>query len=172
MASKPVAPMDFTAEIKLDGINPYVMVSAARARRIQRDWKRPMPVLLQVNGKPDPPWRVNMMPVGEGRFHLHLAGAVRKACGVQVGDRVTISARFDETYRSGPQHEVPHELAAGLGGDAAARSRWESLAPSLQKEILCYLSRLKSEQARRRNIDLALRALSGQRVRFLARDWN
>lgn len=66
--------MNFKAEIKLNGINPYVLVSASRAQRIQAGWKKPMPVLVQVNGKPEQTWGVNMMPVGDGAFYLYLGG--------------------------------------------------------------------------------------------------
>ena len=66
--------MKFTAQIELRGINPYVMVSEARAQQIRPDWKRPIPVMVQVNGQPEPPARVNMMPTGDGSFLLYLNG--------------------------------------------------------------------------------------------------
>jgi hypothetical protein len=98
--------MKFTAKILLKGINPYVLVSAARAARIKKNWKKPMPILVQVNGKPEPAWRINMMPAGDGSFYLYLAGVVRKASGTQVGDRVEISIAFDGGYKNGPQHNT------------------------------------------------------------------
>lgn len=164
--------MPFKAKIKLRDINPYVMVSAARARRIKADWKRPMPVRIQVNGKPDPAWQVNMMPAGDGRFYLYLDGVVRKASGTEVGDTVDVSIIFDPAYRSGPQHEMLPDFALRLDADLLVKSRWESLAPSLQKEVLRYLANLKSDAARQRNIDRAIRVLGGAKERFLARDWN
>lgn len=164
--------MEFRAEIRLEGLNPYVQVSAARAQRLQRDWRRPMPVTVQVNGQPEPPWRINMMPVGDGSFRLYLAGAVRQASGTQVGDRVVVRLHFDDHYRGGPQHELPAELAAVLDGDAAANARWQALAPSRRKEILRYLAGLKSASARERHIAQTLRVLRGERLRFMARDWN
>jgi hypothetical protein len=45
------------------------------------------------------------------------------------------------------------------------------LVPSRQKEILRYFSSLKSDAARARNVDRAMRVLSGQRERFMARSW-
>jgi Domain of unknown function (DUF1905)/Bacteriocin-protection, YdeI or OmpD-Associated len=164
--------MKFTAEIKLNGINPYVLVSTARAQRIKPAWKKPMPVLVQVNGQPAVPWRVNMMPMGDGAFYLYLAGDVREASGTRVGDKVSISVTFDENYKSGPQHDMPPEFAARLDGDALAKAQWDRLAPSLRKEILRYLATLKSEEAMGRNIDRAIRVLGGAKERFMARDWN
>jgi hypothetical protein len=164
--------MKFTAKILLKGINPYVLVSAARAARIKKNWKKPMPILVQVNGKPEPAWRINMMPAGDGSFYLYLAGVVRKASGTQVGDRVEISIAFDGGYKNGPQHNMPADFATQLASNSTIQARWETLSPSLKKEILRYLAKLKSEEARARNIERAIRVLGGAQERFMARDWN
>jgi hypothetical protein len=164
--------MKFKAKIELQGINPYVMVSAARTRRIKAGWKRPLPVLIQVNGKPDPAWPVNMMPAGDGRFYLYLDGGVRKASATDVGDTVEVSIVFDDAYRTGPQHEMLPAFASHLDRDHLAKARWDDLPPSLKKEILRYLANLKSDAARQRNVERAIRVLGGAKERFLARDWN
>ncbi len=164
--------MKFSAKIKRRGINPYVMVSRARAQRIKAGWKRPMPVLVQVNGKPDPAWPINMMPVGDGSFILYLDGSVRTASGTEVGDTVDVSIVFDPAYSSGPQHEMLPEFASSLGKNPLASARWESLPPSLKKEVLRYLATLKSDEARHRNVERAIRVLGGAKERFLAREWN
>src|SRR3569623_2397164 len=149
--------MIFTAQIEIRGINPYVLVSAKRAQEIKAGWKKPMPVRLQVTGEPRPARRINMMPVGDGSFYLYLDGEVRKASGTQVGDTVEVSVTFDAGYRPGPQHDMLPAFAERLSKDALARARWESLVPSLQKEILRYLANLKSEDTRHRNIERAIR---------------
>lgn len=164
--------MKFTARIELRGINPYVMVSEARAQQIRPDWKRPIPVTVQVNGQPEPPARVNMMPAGDGSFLLYLDGAIRKASATTVGDTVEVSLAFDDSYRGGPAHAMPAEFAARLDANPVAKARWDQLSPSLQKEMLRYLTRLKSDAARTRNIEQALNVLNGAKVRFMARAWN
>ena len=164
--------MKFTARIELRGINPYVMVSEARAQQIRPDWKRPIPVTVQVNGQPEPPARVNMMPAGDGSFLLYLDGSIRKASGTKVGDTVDVTVAFDDRYRGGPAHAIPAEFAARLDANPVAKARWDQLAPSLQKEILRYFARLKSDAARSRNIDQALNVLNGAKARFMARPWN
>lgn len=164
--------MDFRAKIELRGINPYVLVSPARAERIKAGWKKPMPVLVRVNGQPDPAWRVNMMPAGDGSFYLYLDGVVRKASGTDVGDMVDVSVVFDAAYQGGPQHEMLPEFAARLDENPSAKARWDGLTPSLQKEILRYLANLKSDAARQRNVERAVAVLGGAKERFLARDWN
>lgn len=164
--------MKFTAVIQLKGINPYVVVSAARASRIKPGWKRAMPVLIQINALPDPAWHINMMPVGDGSFYLYLDAKVRQASDTGVGDKVEVTIDFDEGYRGGPQHDMLPDLASQLAEQTAARETWDSLAPSLQKEILRYLAALKSDAARQRNVQRAMRVLGGAKERFMARDWN
>jgi hypothetical protein len=164
--------MKFTAEILLRGINPYVMVSAERANQIKVDWKRAMPVVIRINGQPESGWHINMMPVGNGCFYLYLDATVRQASGTGVGDTVEVAVDFDEGYRSGPQHDMLPDFAAQLADQPAAKERWDSLTPSLQKEVLRYLAGLKSEEARQRNIQRAMRVLLGANERFMARDWN
>src|SRR5689334_4525566 len=94
--------MRFKATIEIRGINPYVLVSAARAQKIKASWKKPMPVLVRINGKPNEPWHINMMPVGDGSFYLYLHGDVRKASKTKVGDRADIEVEFDDGYKGGP----------------------------------------------------------------------
>jgi hypothetical protein len=46
------------------------------------------------------------------------------------------------------------------------------LIPSRRKEILRYLSWLKSEEARERNVAKVIRVLSGSKERYMARSWS
>jgi hypothetical protein len=48
--------------------NPYVLVSAEQAQSLKPEWRKPMPVIIQVNNKPAIPWKNNMVPVGKKRF--------------------------------------------------------------------------------------------------------
>ena len=52
-----------------------------------------------------------------------------------------------------------------------AMKNWKALIPSRKKEILRYFSRLKSPDARARNLARALHVLSGETDRFMARTW-
>ena len=162
----------FSAVIKIHGVNPYVLVSATRAAKLKPHWRKPMPVLVRIDGKPEEPWSINMMPVGDGSFRLYLHEKVRKASSTGVGDRVEVEVRFDAEYRGGPAHPMPASLRTALKKNPLARQNWEALIPSRKKEILRYFAALKSAEARERNLARALQALSGQPVRFMARSWN
>jgi uncharacterized protein YdeI (YjbR/CyaY-like superfamily) len=52
-----------------------------------------------------------------------------------------------------------------------AMKNWKALIPSRKKEILRYFSRLRSPDARARNLSKALHVLSGEMGRFMARAW-
>ena len=164
--------LKFVASIQIVGVNPYVLVSARRASALKPNWRKPMPVLIRVNGKPERPWSINMMPVGDGSFRLYLHGTVRKASGTGVGDRVHVEATYHSAYKNGPQHTMPAWFRNALNKNPAAKANWQKLIPSRKKEILRYFAGLKSQVARERNLARALGALSGKPVRFMARSWS
>ena len=161
----------FTAVMKIRGGNPFILVSASRANAIKLGWRKPLPVLVRVNGKPANAWRINMMPVGNGSFYLFLHGDIRKASGTAVGDRVRVEIDFDASYRNGPQHPMPRWFKRALAGNPQAMKSWMALIPSRKKEILRYFSRVNSPEARDRNLARALRVLSGDAGRFMGRAW-
>jgi hypothetical protein len=164
--------LKFRAPIEIRGINPYVAVSAARAARLKPDWRGPMPVRVQINAKPETPWRINMMPARDGSFFLYLHESVRKDSATKVGDVVRVALDFDEDYRGGPADPMPRWFSTALNRNSAAKKGWTALPPSRQKEILRYFARLKSEEARARNLEKALHVLAGGRARFMARAWS
>ena len=162
----------FRSAIEINGINPYVPVSPKRAVRIRKEWRKPLPVRIRVNGKPETPWRINLMPMGDGGFYLYLHGDVRKASGTKVGDVVAVEIEFDDEYKSGPTLPMPSWFGDALNRHPTAKQGWKKLTPSRQKEILRYLSRLKSSDAQTRNVHRAIHVLSGGSGRFMARSWN
>ena len=162
----------FCGVIEMKGINPFVRVSAERAARIREGWRKPLPVLVRVNGKPEKPWRINMMPVGDGSFYLYLHGNVRKASGTMAGDKVTVELEFDGEYKNGPMHSMPSWFRAALAKNLRAGETWEALSPSRKKELLRYFAGLKSTDAQARNLERAMNVLSGGKARFMGRAWN
>ena len=162
----------YRTRIDINGINPFVPVEPEQAHSLREGWRKPMPVRVQINGAPEAPWRINMMPRGDGGFFLYLHGIVREAAaGVRVGDEVEVSVAFDEDYRGGPAHAMPEAFEQGLARDPAVAGAWEALPPSLQKEILRRFDSVKSEAAKTRNIQDALVVLGGAEGRFMARAW-
>lgn len=148
--------------MEIRGINPFVLVSAARAQRIKAAWRKSLPVLVRVNGEPSAkPWRINMMPAGDGSFYLYLHGSVRRASNTKVGDRVRVEVAFDAAYRGGPA-PMPKEFRAALARDSVAARAWKALTPSRKKEVVRYIASLKSAESRTRNIVKFVAQLSGR----------
>jgi Domain of unknown function (DUF1905)/Bacteriocin-protection, YdeI or OmpD-Associated len=167
-----VSRTSFYAVIRILNGNPFVYVGPARATDIKPGWRKPLPVLVRINGRPvEKPWRINMMPIGGGDFYLYLHGDVRRASNTKVGDKVRVDVQFDSAYRNGPMHPMPSWFRIPLARNAQAKKGWDNLIPSRQKELLRYFSWLKSPQARERNVDRALHVLSGKGGRFMARSW-
>jgi uncharacterized protein DUF1905/bacteriocin resistance YdeI/OmpD-like protein len=150
-----------------------VCVRERRTRQgIKPGWRKPLPVLIRINGKPtEQPWRINMMPIGKGDFYLYLHGDVRRASDTKVGDNVRVQVRFDAAYRNGPMHPMPSWFRVPLSKNAKAKTAWDGLIPSRKKEVLRYFSWLKSPDACARNVARALHVLSGKKGRFMGRPW-
>ncbi len=166
-----MAILRFTGKIKIIGVNPYLLVSATRAKQIKAGWRKPMPVLMRINGTPKTPWKINMMPTGKGSFYLYLHGEVRKASKTKVGDTIEAEVWFDSSYRNGPQHPIPAQLKKAFKEQPIVKKNWDVLTPSRQKEVLRYLSHLKSPEALERNIAKVITVLSGPEERFMGRTW-
>lgn len=162
----------FRSEIAINGINPYVLVSAKRAARLRKGWRKPLPVRVRINGLPEKPWRINLMPVGDGSFYLYLHGDVRKVSSAKIGDKVSVELEFDDKYRGGPAHPMSPTFRTALNTNQGAMQAWRALIPSRQKEILRYFSHLKSSEARARNLQRVIHVLSGGKARFMGRSWN
>ena len=166
------AAIEFTSRIEITGINPYVRVLSEVATALQSGWRRPMPVLVWIVGGSAAPWRTNIMPTGDGDFLLYLHGRMRRDSRTAVGDEVVIGLSFDAQYRGGPTQDAPEWFRTALDDDATARSNWNELTPSRQKEVVRYLANLRSDAARARNLDRVMRMLGGESGHYMGRDWS
>lgn len=165
-----MATLRISSRLLIVGVNPYVLLSAEDVMRLKKRWRRPMPVKFQINNSKRS-WRVNLMPVGNGSFRLYLNGEIREACHLKVGCALNISAQFDEKYRNGPLQRMPLWFSGPLAKNPRSQLGWNHLSPSRKKEILRYFARLKSEEAKERNLNRALHVLAGEQGRFMGREW-
>jgi hypothetical protein len=147
------------------------MVRAEQANTLKADWRRPMPVLVRLNGGPRTRWRTNMMPTGHGAYLLYLHGAMREVSGTSVGDVVSVELSFDHDYRGGPAQDAPQWLLSALELEPVALSNWMALSPSRQKEVVRYLSTLRSPEAKERNLTRVMWVLGGGTGRYMGREW-
>lgn len=157
--------------VRIRGINPYVVVNERESAKLKPGWRKPLPVLMRINGKPSKACSTNMMPVGDGDFYLYLNGPMRKAATASVGDIVQVEIEFNSKYRNGPQHPMPRWFRQTLKEHPKASKNWLALVPSRKREVLRYFAQLKSQEARDRNLERAIHVLSGHTARFMARTW-
>ena len=96
-----------------------------------------------------------------GAWRLYINGPMLKAAGIGVGDMANIEIEFDPDPREVP---MPGRFGEALKNDPTARTEFEKLSPSRQKEILRYLGHLKSEDSLKRNVEKILSQLAGKPV--------
>src|SRR5690242_14804303 len=122
----------FSATVYKIDINPYVKVPDRILQKLCRDAGKetgPIPVKGTLRGKPF----VATVVKFRGLWRLYLNTPMRRAAGVEVGDKVTVGVRYDKTPRTVP---APRKFTLALSKNKRAKEAFEKLAPSRQKEIL------------------------------------
>lgn len=155
----------FKAKIYIIGINPFVLLPMeALAQLFIQAGKSKGPI--QIKGTLDGhPFKQNLVKYSD-KWRLYLNTPMRKAAGKEVGDFVEVQIAFDPSPRIIPMHP---KLQIALKKNKEAMEVYQSLSPSLQKEILRYINALKTEMAINKNIKKAIAFLLGKE-RFIGRD--
>lgn len=155
----------FSAEIELLGINPFVFLPEHVLRSIfiqaKKD-KGKIPVKIKIEGHEF----IQTLIKYNGHWRLYLNTPMRKAANKTVGDTAIFEVRFDPEKRMAPIHP---KFIMALKENPEAKEIFDNLRPSLQLEIVRYLSRLKTEESIDRNVVRAINFLLG-RQRFIGRD--
>lgn len=148
----------FPAKIEIIGINPFVHLpeNVLTSIFIQagRD-KGKIPVKIKIDGFEFTQTLVKY----SGHWRLYLNTPMRRTARKEVGD----SAVFEIEYDPGERKLLPPpELVAALKENKGCEKTFDGLAPSLQQEIIRYLSFLKTEKAIENNIDRITSYLQGK----------
>ncbi len=94
-----------------------------------------------------------LVGLGGGSAYISINTKRMKQLGVQKGDEVHVSLELDQsTYGM----EMPHELAELLAQDEAGNQRFHMLTAGKQRNIIHYVSMVRSSQLR---IDRAIRLI-------------
>ena len=155
----------FTAEIEIIGINPFVYLpdSVLKAIFIQAGKEKgKIPVKMKIDGHEFPQTLIKY----SGHWRLYLNTPMRQAAKKEVGDKAVFEIRFDPEERIIPIHP---KFTKALQENKDAQKIFDSLRPSLQLEIVRYLSFLKTEESIDRNVSKAINFLLGKQ-RFIGRD--
>lgn len=156
----------FTTKIDIIGVNPFVRPPDEMLHEIFNDAgkdKSPIPVRGTINGVPFQQSLVRY----QGDWRLYINNVMAKNSGLKysgsisaiVGSQVQVRLEYDGepvTYSMVPAFQE------ALDGDERARNAYDLLTPGRQKEILRYLSFMKTEASLRRNVDRILKHLRGE----------
>ncbi|MBS1488691.1 MAG: YdeI/OmpD-associated family protein [Bacteroidetes bacterium] len=155
----------FLAKLDIIGINPFVYVPdnilKALFKQAEKD-KGPIPICGSVN---DTPYRQTLVKYS-GAWRLYINTSMLKNSPKRIGESVKILVSFDRADRSIKAHP---KLIKVLQKQNEAKKVFDALTPSLKKEIVRYISHLKSEESVDRNIAKAIDFLLGKGS-FVGRD--
>ncbi len=148
----------FTAKLDIIGINPYVSVPEKILYEIQSQAgkdKGPIPIKGTLNGKQ---FRQTLVKYS-GAWRLYVNLAMLENSPKRIGETLAVTIALDTADRSIRPHP---KLVAALTQNKVAKKRFESLAPYRQKEIIRYISFLKTEASIERNVAKAIDFLLGK----------
>ena len=155
----------FKASLDIIGINPFVFVPQEILLAIFKEAgkdKGHIPVCGQVNGRP---FEQTLLRY-QGEWRLYINTTVLPNSPKRIGELIEVSIVVDKRDRT--LHPHP-DLIAALAQNKAAQARFDALPPSRQKEIIRYISALKTPESRAKNIKQAINFLLGN-TRFMGRD--
>jgi hypothetical protein len=148
----------FTSKIFKIGINPCMIVPAGILKILflaAGKSRGPVPVRGKLKGAPF----IQTVVRYSGAWRLYINGKMLADAGVRNGDTVRVEIEFDDRPRTISMHP---ELVNALKKNKKANDAFKKLSPYRQKEIIRYISHLKTEESVSRNVDKAIRHLSGQ----------
>lgn len=155
----------FKARIEIIGVNPYVLLPDAVLKAVFQQAgkdKGPIPVSGAIDGHAFTQTLVKY----SGHWRLYLNGPMRKAAGKDVGDTATFTLAYDPADRSLTMHP---KLQKAINENKKAKTVFDTLPASRQKEIVRYIGHLKTEESVERNVTRAIQFLLGKE-RFIGRD--
>lgn len=148
----------FKAILSIIGINPYISVPdnilTAISQQAQKS-KGPIPVCGTVNGLP---YQQNLVRY-KGEWRLYINTSMLKNSPKRIGETLDITITWDASDRTISPHP---KLMSALAKNPKAQEKLESLPKSLQKEIIKYISSLKTEESIDRNVQRAIDFLLGK----------
>jgi hypothetical protein len=154
----------FKAGLEIIGINPFVFVPDKILRKVFKQAgkdKGHIPIHGLINGKP---YKQTLLKYS-GHWRLYVNTSMLKKSPQRIGEILEITVEFDISDRS----ILPHpKLIVALKENKDAKKIFENLPPSRQKEIIRYISSLKTEKSINKNIKRAINFLNGKE-RFVGR---
>lgn len=155
----------FKATLDIIGINPFVYVPLHILEEIfiaAGKSKGYIPVCGHINERD---YKQTLVRYA-GDWRLYINTNMLKNSPKRIGEIIAITIQYDTDDRNIKAHP---KFTEALAAHIEAEKIFSSLSPSLQKEIIKYISNLKSEESINRNVAKAIDFLLG-RGRFVGRD--
>ena len=155
----------FDARLEIIVGNPFVFIPVDVLERLfqqANQSKGPIPVKGRINGKPYQQTLVKY----SGKWRLYINMKMLKNSPKRIGEIIEVEIAFDPNDRSIEPHP---KLTQALADNEEAREVFERLSPSKQKEIVRYISQLKTDKSVEKNVARAINFLLGKE-RFVGRD--
>ena len=152
-------------DIRIIGINPFVFLPDEVLNWLFKKngkEKGPIPVRGTINNRS---YQQTLLKY-RGKWRLYINAQMLKNSPSRIGETIEIFIEYDRSDRSIAPHP---KLTEALSMNLKAKEKFDSLKPSLQKEITKYITFLKSEKSIERNVDRAINFLLGKE-RFIGRE--
>ena len=161
----PISFYKFAATIHIIGVNPFVFVPEKILQQLFTDAKKDkgkIPVRIRIEGHDF----IQTLVRYSGDWRLYLNTPMRSIAKKETGDTAHFEIAYDPEKRDIPMHP---KLVSALNKNKDAKKIYDGLRPSLQLEIVRYISFLKTDESVDRNIVKAINFLLGKE-RFIGRD--
>ncbi|GGG73053.1 hypothetical protein GCM10007415_00480 [Parapedobacter pyrenivorans] len=148
---------EFTAILAIIGINPFVFVPEHVLNSVRQQAgkeKGPIPITGTINGVAFQQTLVRY----RGAWRLYVNTEMLKNSPKRIGETVELTVSFDPADRTIRPHP---KLIAALDQNKKAKEEFAALVPSMQKEIIRYISFLKTESSIDRNVAKAIDFILG-----------
>ena len=155
----------FKAKIDIIGINPFVFVPGRILKAIFKQAgadKGPIPIRGTINTRPYQQTLVRY----QGDWRLYINTIMLERSPKRIGETIVVTLEFDPSDRTIEPHP---RFVKALAKNREAKRTFENLSPSIRKEIVRYISHLKTEESIDRNVVKAIDFLLGK-GRFVGRD--
>jgi len=155
----------FQAKLEIIVGNPFVFLPPNILKNLFKQAKKKkghIPVRGTINGKP---YQQTLLKYS-GDWRLYINMKMLKNSPRRIGEIIEVEIEFDPSDRTIVAHP---KFVEALYENEEAKKMFESLSPSRQKEIVRYISNLKTEKSINKNINKAVNFLLGK-VSFVGRE--
>jgi len=155
----------FNAKLEIIVGNPFVFIPYKILNKLFQQAnknKGPIPILGTINGKD---YRQTLVKYS-GDWRLYINMKMLKDSPKRIGEVIDVEIEYDPSDRTIKPHP---KFVNALNSNKRANEVFENLSPSKQKEIIRYISNLKTEKSVDKNVTRAINFLLGKE-RFVGRD--